>query len=112
MTVERAFESVFEMASLIDLSVRGVEKCLVRFDKGDDGVDSCKMSFRIKKKHHYFMFPYFGYFQSPNQFHAAYYLRKFTKKGGGIFKPFKSAAVGYKWNYNKGESLYYFEQEF
>jgi len=60
----------------------------------------------------YFMYPYEGYYQSPNQFHFGLYLRKYQTTLGGLLKPFKSSSAGYKWNYAKNESLYYFAQQF
>lgn len=58
------------------------------------------------------MYNYFGYYQNPNQFHFAYFINKFNTTLGGLLKPFGPMAAGYKWNYAKNESLYYFQQHF
>ena len=57
------------------------------------------------------MFPFFGYYQNPNQVNYGFYLRKYPTTLGGILRPFSSTSVGYKWNYAKNDSLYYLRQE-
>lgn len=85
-----------------------MDTCFIKFKKGTEGVDTGIMNFAVKKNYHYFMYPFFGYYQRPNQVHFAYFVRKYKKNLGGLLKPFKSTAVGYKWNYAKNDSLYYF----
>jgi hypothetical protein len=58
------------------------------------------------------MYPLFGYYQNSNEIHYGLFLRKFNTTLGGLLKPFSSTGAGYKWNYAKNESLYYFRQEF
>lgn len=57
------------------------------------------------------MYPYFGYYQNPNQVNFAIVMTKYPTTLGGLLKPFESTAAGYKWNYAKGDSLYYVQQE-
>jgi len=57
------------------------------------------------------MYPYFGYYQNPSQVHFGIVMRKYKTTLGGLLKPFESTAAGYKWNYAKNDSLYYFQQE-
>lgn len=70
------------------------------------------MRFGVKRHWIYFMYPNFGYYQTPSQVHFALVMRKYKTTLGGLLKPFKSTALGYKWNYAKNDSLYYLQQEF
>jgi hypothetical protein len=70
------------------------------------------MKVGVQTANFYFMYPFFGYFQTTNQVHFGYFLRKYKITLGGLLKPLKSTSAGYKWNYTKNESLYYFQQEF
>ena len=82
----------------------------INFGRGSDGVDSATMKFAVETHNHYFMYPYFGYYQNPSQVHFAYFINKYATTLGGLLKPFGPTSVGYKWNYAKNESLYYFQQ--
>jgi len=88
--------------------VRGVDTILINFGKGSQGIDTATMKFALTQAPCYFMYPYFGYYQNPSQVHFAYFIMDYKTTLGGIIKPLKSTAVGYKWNYSKNESLYYF----
>ncbi len=105
----KAFDAAYKLASRVDDRVRGVDTVFINFGRGLEGVNTATMKFAVQVHPHYFMYPFFGYYQNPNQVHYAYFIRDYKTTLGGIIRPLKSTAVGYKWNYGKSESLYYFQ---
>jgi|LauGreDrversion4_2_1035121.scaffolds.fasta_scaffold618771_1 hypothetical protein len=109
LTVEKAFKAAYSLALAVDSNARGVDTCFVKFCKGESGKDTALMRFGVKRHWFYFMYPNFGYYQTPSQVHFALVMRKYKTTLGGLLKPLKSTSVGYKWNYAKNDSLYYFQ---
>ena len=65
-TVGKAFSAAYKLAAKVDDRVRGIDTVFIKIGKGLEGIDTATMKFAVLIHPHYFMYPFFGYYQSPN----------------------------------------------
>lgn len=80
--------------------VKGAQKCTVRFERGYQGLDSAIMKFEVEKAPYYFMVPFFGYYEHPNELFCSFIFKNYFAKSS-LFKPFQQTEFGYKYRYDK-----------
>ncbi|CDW76578.1 UNKNOWN [Stylonychia lemnae] len=92
----------------ISSNIKTCNISLLKGDKPNSGVGYLD----FENSNQYFLIPYKGYYQNPGLIQYSFVVRKYSHLLGGLFKPFKFMEFGYKWNYDRYDSKYYFIKEF
>jgi hypothetical protein len=79
VTVKDLFESVKEMAKLIEMRGQGIKSCNFKFLKGEEGVDSAKIQISLEKEPLYSGAEVLGYISSKSSMHRFIKITDFTE---------------------------------